>query len=202
MWHVHHIINNALGNEYENGGRKEWKKVKYVVLLRKINVGKENRIDKKSLEETFKALAYDGVEVYINSGNVIFTSPKGKSAVMKEIGAALQVLFKAHIQFLVKTINEMKVIGRAIPEEWKNDEEQRTDVLFLFPEIDRPGLAGELPIRKEFVKMKYVKGALIMNVRRENVYKSKYSRIVGSESYKFMTIRNVNTARYLAGMDK
>ncbi len=176
--------------------------MKYIALLRKINVGKENRIDKRSLEETFKALGYAGVEVYINSGNVIFTSSKGKSALIKEIDDALRVLFKEQIQFLVKTINEMKTIGKAIPEEWKNNEEQRTDVLFLFHEIDHPGLAGELPIRREFVKMKYVKGALIMNVRRKNVFKSQYSKIVGSKAYKYMTIRNINTARYLAGMDK
>ncbi len=176
--------------------------MKYVVLLRKINVGKANRINKKSLEETFKALGYASVEIYINSGNVIFTTSKAKSTISKEVEKALHVLFKTHIQFLVKTINEMKEIGKAIPDEWKNNDEQRTDVAFLFHEIDHPRLINELPIKKEFVKMKYVRGAVIMNVQRENVFKSQYSKIIGSKAYKFMTIRNVNTARYLSGIEK
>jgi uncharacterized protein (DUF1697 family) len=176
--------------------------MKYIVLLRKINVGKENRIDKKSLEETFIALRFSNVEIYINSGNVIFTSNKGKAAITKEINEALYALFKSQIQFVLKTITEMKVIGKAIPDNWQNNDKQRTDVFFLFSEIDRPELINELPIKKEYVNLKYVKGALILNVKRENVYKSQYSKIIGSKVYKFMTIRNVNTSRYLASIDE
>ena len=174
--------------------------MKYIILLRKINVGKANRIEKKSLEDTFTTLGYTGVEVYINSGNVLFTSLKGKNIISKEIDRALYGLFKSPIQFLVKTNREMKNIGKAIPKGWENNDEQRTDVFFLFSKIDYPKLINELPIKKEFVKLKYVKGALIINVKRINVYKSQYSKIIGSEAYKFMTIRNVNTARYLAGI--
>lgn len=176
--------------------------MKYIVLLRKINVGKENRIDKESLEETFTTLGYSNIEVYINSGNVIFTSAKGKTAIRKEIDDALYGLFKTHIQFIVKTKNEMEIIGKAIPKAWENNDEQRTDVFFLFSRIDHPELINQLPIKKEFVALKYVKGALIINIKRDYVYKSQYSKIIGSEAYKFMTIRNVNTARYLAGIDK
>ena len=57
--------------------------MKYIILLRKINVGKDNRIDKKSLEETFTILGFTNVEIYINSGNVVFTSSKGKFEVEK-----------------------------------------------------------------------------------------------------------------------
>jgi len=44
--------------------------MKYIVLLRKINVGKENRISMKILEEVFVSLGYKDVETYFNSGNV------------------------------------------------------------------------------------------------------------------------------------
>ena len=40
--------------------------MKYIILLRKINVGKDNRIDKKLLEETFTILGFTNVEIYIN----------------------------------------------------------------------------------------------------------------------------------------
>jgi uncharacterized protein (DUF1697 family) len=176
--------------------------MKYIILLRKINVGKSNRVDKKTLEKAFTALGYSGVEIYINSGNVFLLSTKGRKSIRKDLEIALEALFKTHIDFLVKTNEEMETIGKAIPKKWENNSEQRTDVFFLFPEIDRPELKEELPIKKEYVKLKYIKGALIINVQRENVYKSHYSNIIASEAYKFMTIRNVNTARYLSGIDR
>jgi uncharacterized protein (DUF1697 family) len=176
--------------------------MKYIVLLRKINAGKVNRIDKKSLKETFISLRYSNVEIYINSGNVIFTSNKGRAAINKEINEALYTLFKSQIQFVIKTIKEMKVIGKAIPDNWQNNDKQRTDVFFLFSEVDRPEIIGELPIKKEYINLKYVKGALIINVKRKNVFKSQYGKIIGSKLYKFITIRNVNTSRYLASIDE
>jgi uncharacterized protein (DUF1697 family) len=173
--------------------------MRYVALLRKINVGTANRVEKKRLEGAFVDLGYEGVEIYINSGNVLFGSTKKKSEIAGEVDEALAALFKAPIRFLLKTAREMRVIGEAIPAAWKNDEEQRTDIAYLFPAIDRPGIVGELPFKEGHVRVIYAKGALIMNVAREQVLSSRYAKIIGTELYKHMTLRNVNTARYLAG---
>jgi hypothetical protein len=40
--------------------------------------------------------------------------------------------------------------------------------------------------------------AIIWNVERENINRSRLAKIIGYKTYKFMTVRNVNTARYLA----
>ena len=172
--------------------------MKYVVLLRKVNVGTENRIDKKSLEAAFINLGYTNVQIYINSGNVIFSTTKSKAKISEEIDTALFELFRARIQFLLKTSSEMKKIGEAIPKKWKNDTNEKTDIAYLFSDIDNPEIVNELPFKKEYVKVIYVKGALIMNVPREYQFKSQYSKIIGNKIYKSMTLRNVNTARYLA----
>ena len=176
--------------------------MKYVALLRKINVGTANRIDKSSLEEAFNNLGYSNVQLYVNSGNVIFSTKKAKSKVIAEIDTALLELFKEQVQFIIKTSIEMKKIGEAIPREWQNDNTQKTDIAYLFPDVDSPEIVNELPFKKEYVKVIYAKGALIMNVPREYQNKSQYSKIVGSKIYKSMTLRNVNTARYLAGINE
>jgi len=82
--------------------------MKYVALLRKINVGTANRTDKGSLEELFNNLGYNNVQIYINSGNVIFSTTKAKSKVIEEIDAALLELFNEQIQFIVKTLGFSK----------------------------------------------------------------------------------------------
>lgn len=43
----------------------------YVPLLRGINVGGKNKIDRKRLKETFIKIGMDEVITYINSGNVM-----------------------------------------------------------------------------------------------------------------------------------
>jgi len=174
--------------------------MKYIILLRKINVGKDNRISKQALKEAFEALAYEDVEIYINSGNVLFSSSKEKAELRQEIDPMLEALFAASIDFLIKTQAEMLEIAQAIPENWENNSEQKTDVAYLFEEIDDERISAKVPAKKEYLDLRYLKGALIFHVSRENQMKSQYSKIVSSPIYKHMTLRNVNTARYLAGL--
>ena len=89
--------------------------MKYIVLLRKINAGKENRIDMKSLKQLFELPGYDSVATYINSGNVIFNSQKGMKILEKEIDKKLLEHFKHKIQFILKSHDEIKKIADSIP---------------------------------------------------------------------------------------
>ena len=46
--------------------------MKYIALLRGINVGGNNKVEMKKLKDVFEALGFKNVSTYINSGNVIF----------------------------------------------------------------------------------------------------------------------------------
>jgi uncharacterized protein (DUF1697 family) len=46
--------------------------MKYVALLRGINVGGNKKVDMKELKKVFESLGFENVSSYINSGNVIF----------------------------------------------------------------------------------------------------------------------------------
>ena len=89
-------------------------------------------------------------------------------------------------------------IANTIPDDWQNNNDQKTDVAYLFESIDNENIIDELPIKKEYIQLIYVKGALIWNVRREDYNKSYLNKIISHKVYKDMTVRNVNTARYLA----
>jgi len=175
--------------------------MKYIVLLRKINAGKENRIDMKSLKGLFEAAGCESVSTYINSGNVIFKSQKGMESLKKEIDERLFEHFKHKIQFILTSQDEIKLIADSIPQAWKNDDVQRTDVAYLFEEIDRPQTIDELPVKTDFIETKYVKGAIIWNLKRENLYRSQLGKLISHQHYQYMTLRNVNTARYLANLE-
>ena len=48
---------------------------------------------------------------------------------------------------------EMKKIGDAIPENWQNNTEQKTDIAYLFPEFDLKKIIDKLPVKREFIRI-------------------------------------------------
>ncbi|TGL86744.1 DUF1697 domain-containing protein [Leptospira congkakensis] len=173
--------------------------MKYIALLRGINVGGNRKVEMKKLRTLFESFGYTEVSTYINSGNVIFESEDDTKTVLFKIQKSFEKVFKFEIPTIVKTEKEMKKIANAIPAEWQNDATQRTDVAYLFPEADFKNIIEELPLKKEFLEIRYRKGAIIWNIKRENVNKSQLAKLISHKLYKVMTIRNVNTARFLAG---
>lgn len=174
--------------------------MKYVALLRGINVGKERRIDMKKLKILFESLGYSNVSTYINSGNVIFDSINKKQDIRKKLEIKLKNEFGFEIPTIIKTTKEIKKISNAIPRTWQNNKVERSDVAYLFPEIDSRKTINELPIKKEFINIIYTKGAIFWNVNRKNYNKSHLNKIINNKLYQKMTVRNVNTTRYLANI--
>lgn len=171
--------------------------MKYVALLRGVNVGGKRKIEMKKLKEIFGELGFKNVSTYINSGNVIFESEEKTKSIKQKIESELKRIFDDEFPTLVKSVDELKNIANNIPDHWQNNDEQKTDVAYLFEEIDNEKMLEELPVKKDLIKVRYIKGAIVWNVKRENVYKSNLSKLIGHRLYKYMTIRNVNTARFL-----
>jgi len=176
--------------------------MKYIALLRGLNVGKEKRIDMKDLKRIFESLNFEKVSTYINSGNIFFETEKEQKDLDQEVKEILKTEYALVIPTLIKTEEEIKYIANAIPEEWQNNSEEKTDVAYLFSEIDSEEILNELPFKREYIEVSYVKGALLWNVKRKNYNKSQLNKIIGHRLYQFMTVRNVNTARYLAWKKK
>lgn len=177
---------------------KKQKFMKYIALLRGINAGGNRRVEMKKLKILLESLGYTNVLTYINSGNVYFESNKKLAVISKNIEKKLKKEFGFDIPTLVKTQTNMQRIINIIPKNWKNDSTQKSDVAYLFKKIDSKKTLGELPIKKEYIDIRYTKGAIYWNVSRENYNKSQLNKIISHKLYQLMTIRNINTARFLA----
>jgi uncharacterized protein (DUF1697 family) len=175
--------------------------VRYVALLRGVNVGSSVRVPMKDLKDLLAGLGLTDVVTYLNSGNAVFGSTMGATDLKLLIEEALAEAFGQTIPTLVKTSKEMASIAAAIPGDWASDRgEQQTYVAYLFADVDRPDLVAELPVRSEYLSMLYTPGAIIWNIKRENYNRSHITKIAAHSSYARMTTRNVNTARKLAAM--
>jgi len=168
----------------------------FVALLRGINVGGKTKVEMSRLQKLFESLHFTHIKTYINSGNIIFITDKD-SNLQTFIEDAIAQEFGMDIDIVLLNYSEIGVISKAIPISWTNDKEQKTDILFLRKEIDNEHVLQKLPIKPDIETVRYVPGAVLWNIKRENVTKSGLVKIVGTPLYKQMTIRNVNTVRKL-----
>jgi uncharacterized protein (DUF1697 family) len=168
----------------------------YVALLRGINVGGKNKIDMKILKRTFENAGMTDVVTYINSGNIVFTSEEtSRDKISWTLESAIYQDFGLQIKVLIVDRTAFDGIIRALPNTWRNDRETRSDVMFLWDEIDGESVLEKLKINPEIDTVKYVPGAILWSVDKKSLSRSGLSKLVGTKVYKMMTVRNVNTVR-------
>ena len=170
----------------------------YVALLRGINVGGNNKVEMKKLKTTFELLGFKNVVTYINSGNIVFETITNEQAVVIEnkIEQAIKKDFLLDIKVLLRSFESIKTICKKLPDTWVKSEVMRTDVMFLWEKFDNQEIIGHLKINP-VDNVKYISGAVLWNVEGKNYSKSGMLKLVGTELYRNMTIRNVNTVRKL-----
>lgn len=172
--------------------------MKYVALLRGINVGGNSKIEMLRLKTVFESLGHTEVITYINSGNVIFVSDEQASKLVTKIEQAITQEFNLNVPVIIRDKANIMALVQSIPDSW-NNKEQKTDVMFLWDEIDGPDITSQIVAKPEIGEtIRYESGALLWNIDRKNVTKSAVLRLAGTPLYKQMTVRNVNTVRKLA----
>lgn len=173
----------------------------YVALLRGINVGGNNKVDMKTLKKVFEEAGMSSVKTYINSGNIIFSdSGRSKAELTTVLEEAIHAHFGLRIKVLLYSFDEFQLIAEAVPADWTNDTEMKSDVLFLWEEVDTESVLEGLIVKPDIDSVQYVQGAVLWSVDRDKVTRSGMAKIIGTPLYKLVTIRNVNTVRKLYDM--
>lgn len=168
----------------------------YTALLRGINVGGNNKVDMKILKKSFEQAGMKNVVTYINSGNIIFsTTGRSKSDIAQILEKAIMDTFGLQIKVLVLHLEDMKKVISVLPESWINNDNLRCDVLFLWEAINDESILDKLMFKPEIETVKYAPGAIIWGIDKINVKKGSITKLVGTELYRQMTIRNLNTTR-------
>jgi uncharacterized protein (DUF1697 family) len=176
--------------------------MKYVALLRGINVGGNHRVLKAEFKAVLENLGFQNVMIYINSGNAVFSCDD--VPVASDVQAVLETHFGFSIPTLILSGEKIKAIAAAIPSAWTNDAPQpdkagyKSDVLYLFDEVNSPDVLERIGYKPEVETMYYVDGAVLANISRVNQSKYSLLRVVGTPLYRQMTIRNITTAKKLA----
>jgi uncharacterized protein (DUF1697 family) len=168
--------------------------MRYVALLRGINVGGKSTIRMADLKECVEELGYDGVSTFIASGNVLFEAAERNGAKLEsELEHALERRFALPIAVVVRTRAELGRIVKAIPADWIGNDSLRVNVAFLRRTRDGRALARELKPREGVDELVATKSGLIWATRRDALTRSGMQKLIGSAAYRDLTVRNLNT---------
>lgn len=166
----------------------------YVALLRGINVGGRNVIRMPALKACFDAQGYGSVSTYIQSGNVLFTSPGSSQLVLtRRIERALSKTFLCESRVVVRSFEQMKEIVGTAPKGFGASPAYRYDVIFLKHPLTPDDAMKGVTAKPGVDRVVAGDGVLYFSRLISRASQSQLSRLVSRPEYQNMTIRNWNT---------
>jgi uncharacterized protein (DUF1697 family) len=188
----------------------------YLALLRGINVGGNNIIKMADLKACFKEMGFTNVKTYIQSGNVIFSQPDENSTMpasiphqttkksdkKEELTARIEEVLPDKFDYtsrivLVSTEHLDAVISKAPKDFGEKPELYKYDVLFLKPPFSSEEALATITTRDDVDRVWGGPQVLYFSRLIKKAGSSYLNKLVGTATYKKMTIRNWNTTSKL-----
>ncbi len=172
--------------------------MKFVALLRGINVGGKKKVEMPRLKSLFEHLGYTNVATYINSGNVLFEAaevPAGEAVMAIE--KAIAAMFGHTVPVLIRSQQQLAATVAVLHDDWVNNSLQKCDICFLWNKFDKPDVLTLVGGKSKNEDVIYAPGVIIWRVDRQFINQGQFLKIIGTDLYKHMTIRNANTVRKL-----
>lgn len=82
----------------------------WAAFLRGINLGSVNKISMPALREALAANGHPEVKTYINSGNVVLSSPRRAATVERELAEVIRASFGLEIGLTVRTRSQLQTV--------------------------------------------------------------------------------------------
>jgi uncharacterized protein (DUF1697 family) len=168
----------------------------YVAFLRGVNVGGSKPVPMGELTRCLEGLGYGDVQTYINSGNVVFRARSDEAAALEpEIESALDRAFSTPIRVFVRTVDEVRRVVDEIARRWREDTDERQNVIFLGRSLDGDAVLAESRPKRGLERVTSVPGALLWSVSERDLTKSQMLKLNRLPVYQEMTVRGPSTVR-------
>ena len=107
--------------------------MKYIALLRGINISGKNKISMSELKKEFELYGYQNVRTYLNSGNVIFTTDiDNELDITKNIHTMIKTKFHLNIPIYIIKVSELQELLDHRPNWWGSDHKDIYDnIIFI-----------------------------------------------------------------------
>jgi uncharacterized protein (DUF1697 family) len=162
----------------------------YVAFLRGVNLGPTNKISMPALRAMAEDLGYADVATYINSGNLILSSPKKADTVEREISKTIEDTFGRPIDVTVRTPAQLKKILAENP--YPDGNPSQVTVAFLTKAPAKDAKDKVAAVAKDYEPFT-IAGQQVYVYYSQGIGRSKlaekFSDIIGVSS----TVRNIRT---------
>jgi uncharacterized protein (DUF1697 family) len=175
--------------------------VRYVALLRGINVGGRNKIAMTDLRAAFEDDGYEAVSTYIQSGNVLFESDTPRSALEGDIERMLERRFGVPLVVVVRSRRQLGDVVDGAPDGFgEAPDTYHSDAIFLKAPLTAAKAMRVVELRDGVDQAWPGKGVLYFARLSARRPQSRLGRIVGTPEYQLMTIRSWTTTTKLRAL--
>ena len=173
--------------------------MKYLALLRGINVGGNNIIKMADLQDCFINMGFINVKTYIQSGNVIFeTDNSDKNSLTKIIEDKLSTVFKYNSKIILVSDKELfHTVNEAPLGFGQNPEIYKYDFVFVKEPLTSTEVYSQLKLKDGVDEASYGKHALYFTRLTELSSRSYLTKLISLPVYKELSIRNFTTTTKL-----
>ena len=175
-------------------------RVRYILLLRGINVGGKNKVAMSELKALLEGLNFQNVRSYINSGNLFFSSTDSHDTCICKIKNLLESHYEFSIPFALLTKEEYLKEKVNLPE-WWNEELVRRDVLFFSHHLDKSSVLEFLSQANFHNEIVHIGNHAVFWGKfdeAEYLKTTYHKQLLKQNFYKMITIRNGNTFEKIA----
>ena len=180
--------------------------MKYIALLRGINISGKNKISMSELKRALEENGYQNVFTYLNSGNVVFESNiNSKENIMQDIYSIVKDKFNLEIPIFVINALELEDILNNNPEWWGTDNKEIYDnLIFIIPPVKYKDIYNAIGEPKEDIeKIKDYNNSIFWSYDLKNYRKSNWWSKTASINIKDkITIRTANTMKKILELCK
>lgn len=178
--------------------------IRYIVLLRGINISGKNKISMPELKTALGEKGYADVKTYLNSGNVIFSDDETDAVKLAErIHALIFETFHLEIPAFVIFQEELKGLLLKAPSWWKSDSKDIYDnLIFAIAPHSIETVAEKIgEPSSELEKVEICGNAAFWAFDRKLYAKANWWKKTATPGIgEMITIRTANTLRKIAEM--
>ena len=172
--------------------------MKYIALLRGINISGKNKISMSELKKEFVNLGYEKVITYLNSGNVVFESDiYDKDIIKNDIQLLIKDKFGFDIPTYIITSLELEELINHSPDWWGKDNKEIYDnIIFIIPPTTYNEVFDTIGSPNEYEKIYEYKNNIFWSFNLRNYRKSNWwSKTASTSISDKITIRTANTMK-------
>lgn len=173
--------------------------MKYIALLRGINISGKNKISMSELKKDFESLGYTNVVTYLNSGNVVFeTSVDNRKELAQSINEKIKNVYDLDIPIYVTTENELKELLENSPDWWGTESKEIYDnIIFIIPPCDFEQVEKSLGAPNEKLeRVQRYKNSIFWSYNLKEYRKTNWwSKTATVDIRNAITIRTANTMK-------